>query len=1165
MLPRGVQTLPIPFVRGVDAKSDPHVVVPPELIALDNVVFDRPGSLRKRLGTVAAGTGASTSSYQVLARFRDQLLQLGGGNLYSLGGGSWRNAGTLAMCSLKSRVVAQSSSSLAGADRASTASSLGRLTATAWRSRLDGHVYATVTDETTGATVLAASRLSAATGTSSTQVIAQGGYLVVLYVTGGTLKGRTFNPGSPSAWGAEASFATLGTVNAFSASAGTGATDYFHVVTRDTSTNQVKLAGLSPATPSLSVAAVTFGTAYPGASGVLSVAQQGTRVCVLAEEYVGELHTWVRQVSNYAAVADVSNGGISASVIKNGTICASNASGGWLAWVTVLPSATVSDPSTGYIQTLYVKTDATQNNTATVLRGCSVASQGLGFASTDTGWAWVRWWTQQQSAYLLVDQAGALVGRALPGQVVALGGGAGGTLPHLGPAASTNYASVLAAVQHSSSGTDADAVAAVVVDPTYRPRPAEGRSGLFIPGALPRVYTGSQLVEAGFLAIPEARDAVGQTDIGARTARAATTAYVLNDLRRPAAPNGILYKCTTAGTSSAGTPTWPTTIGATVVDGTVTWTAWAYSVIARLNSTSFAVGSMIQPFGGNGYWYECVVAGTTAGTAPTFTGGYGDLITDGGVTWRCMGPMGTNPAQADGTRSYKAVYEWMDENGEMWRSAPSLPISVAVSGMSGTGASLISVSTLQLTAKSGVRIAVYRTDVSGTLRYMVANVPNDSTVSSLRILDITGDTPSAWSRSATYSVGDRVSGTAVVGLEGRCTTAGVSAGYEPVWPAVVGDTVTDGTAVWTMQASIAGQPELYTDAGELPSGAPPACTVATSVGGRFVIAGLETDGQSVQYSKNGLGGVPTFPAFDLAGLLSYLVGQEGGGITALAPLDASVVAFKRTRAAVLSGSPPDDSGNGGTIDTATPLPVDAGALSPHGVVADTAGLYLASARGIYRLTRGGQSEYVGAPIEAYEATVYGAAVMTGRTEVRFATSAGVFVFNTLLGQWSRHTGMGTVLDVACYQDLAAYALSGAVPVTETPDAWLDGASPVLVSLTTGHIAPAGPNAWCRLARFLFTGQLLDDCDWTWTIHIDGTQLDPQTVSLHLDDALTPDGSLGSDCTLRIDITQMRGRSVQLVLAETSATDTAGLALTAGALLWAPVTPDAKVPSGQQKS
>jgi hypothetical protein len=50
------------------------------------------------------------------------------------------------------------------------------------------------------------------------------------------------------------------------------------------------------------------------------------------------------------------------------------------------------------------------------------------------------------------------------------------------------------------------------------------------------------------------------------------TSIALNARRRPTAANGYIYTATVAGTTAVAQPTWPTTVGATVVDGTVTWT-----------------------------------------------------------------------------------------------------------------------------------------------------------------------------------------------------------------------------------------------------------------------------------------------------------------------------------------------------------------------------------------------------------------------------------------------------------------------------------------------------------------------------------------------------------------------------------------------------------------
>jgi len=58
------------------------------------------------------------------------------------------------------------------------------------------------------------------------------------------------------------------------------------------------------------------------------------------------------------------------------------------------------------------------------------------------------------------------------------------------------------------------------------------------------------------------------------TAWEASTAYALGDFVVPTEglENGFRYECTTAGTSDASEPTWPTTEGATIVDNTATWT-----------------------------------------------------------------------------------------------------------------------------------------------------------------------------------------------------------------------------------------------------------------------------------------------------------------------------------------------------------------------------------------------------------------------------------------------------------------------------------------------------------------------------------------------------------------------------------------------------------------
>ena len=65
----------------------------------------------------------------------------------------------------------------------------------------------------------------------------------------------------------------------------------------------------------------------------------------------------------------------------------------------------------------------------------------------------------------------------------------------------------------------------------------------------------------------------------------ASTAYTVGQYAVPTTSNGRLYRVTTAGTSGATQPTWPTTAGGTVTDGTVVWTEQTTALVGGTNPT----------------------------------------------------------------------------------------------------------------------------------------------------------------------------------------------------------------------------------------------------------------------------------------------------------------------------------------------------------------------------------------------------------------------------------------------------------------------------------------------------------------------------------------------------------------------------------------------------
>ncbi len=112
----------------------------------------------------------------------------------------------------------------------------------------------------------------------------------------------------------------------------------------------------------------------------------------------------------------------------------------------------------------------------------------------------------------------------------------------------------------------------------------------------------------------------------------ASIAYSTGAVVVPATNNGHYYRCTAAGTSGASEPTWPTTTGAAVTDGGVTWQENGKVWVA---TTPYVSGDIVIPLNNNGHYYKCTTAGTSlAGNGPTWPVSSGSTITEtGGPTW----------------------------------------------------------------------------------------------------------------------------------------------------------------------------------------------------------------------------------------------------------------------------------------------------------------------------------------------------------------------------------------------------------------------------------------------------------------------------------------------------------------------------------------------------
>jgi hypothetical protein len=107
------------------------------------------------------------------------------------------------------------------------------------------------------------------------------------------------------------------------------------------------------------------------------------------------------------------------------------------------------------------------------------------------------------------------------------------------------------------------------------------------------------------------------------TVRANSTVYAVGDVFRPSATNGFLYNVVVAGTSAGAPPVFPTVVGTTVADGTATIECVGAGII---------IGSIADPvwasFSAGPCRYAVLSDRTSGANATNPLIGYVDFVTD---------------------------------------------------------------------------------------------------------------------------------------------------------------------------------------------------------------------------------------------------------------------------------------------------------------------------------------------------------------------------------------------------------------------------------------------------------------------------------------------------------------------------------------------------------
>jgi len=400
--------------------------------------------------------------------------------------------------------------------------------------------------------------------------------------------------------------------------------------------------------------------------------------------------------------------------------------------------------------------------------------------------------------------------------------------------------------------------------------------------------------------------------------------------------------------------------------------------------------------------------------------------------------------------NYVAVYEWTDNQGNLFRSAPSVPISFSPS----SGIVTLVVPTLRFTYKTTppVKICIYRRSTAQPIFYQIGSlltpVLNDPTADYVTIQDVQSD------------------------------------------------------------AQIVGNAILYTTGGVLENIAPPSTNNIGLFNNRLFLVDAE-DENLLWFSKQVIESTPVEMSDLLTIYIAPTTSAQGdtGVITAISPMDDKLILFKKNAIYYINGNGPDSTGANSQYSDAIYITSTVGCINQGSVVMMPNGLMFQSDKGIWLLSRDLSTTYIGAPVESYtqNALVKNALTIPGTNQVRFTMDSGLtLVYDYYFQQWSTFSNIDAI-SATLYQGLHTYLTAQNQVRQETPGKYLDGSRPVLMNFTTAWFSLAGLQGFERFFQFYLLGTYISPFKLECQISYDFENSSTQSVIVVPDNYTPPWG------------------------------------------------------------
>lgn len=387
------------------------------------------------------------------------------------------------------------------------------------------------------------------------------------------------------------------------------------------------------------------------------------------------------------------------------------------------------------------------------------------------------------------------------------------------------------------------------------------------------------------------------------------------------------------------------------------------------------------------------------------------------------GSMRAQPDSATNTNAYyyQFTYEWTDNQGNAFRSAPSIPIAVTTTGAGSTGSVTLNIPTLRLTMKvaNPVKIVIYRWSVAQQIYYQTTSITapllNDTTIDEVTYVDTNSD------------------------------------------------------------ATILGNNIIYTTGGVVEDVNAPASDILSLFDSRLWLVNAE-DPNVLWYSKQVIEATPV----EMSDLFTIFVppttSTQGstGPIKSLAAMDDKLIVFKENAILYINGTGPDNTGANNQYSPSIFVTATVGCTNQKSIVLAPTGLMFQSNKGIWILDRGMNTTYIGAPVEDLTngALVLSAVNIPETNQVRFTLDTGVtLMYDYYYNQWGSFVGVPCVSSCV-FQNMHTFINKYGAAFQETPNNYLDGSRPVLMAFQTGPLRLGDLQGYQRAYFFYILGTYL---------------------------------------------------------------------------------------------